>query len=215
MKVKVKVIFIPGLIRHFAKGWTEEQLISGRVQTIGREVLDVEMQDASTLLQLAQAVQDKWGTPIDKMAFRYKGQTLTSAKHAKKMLTSFGIVDPSTVLLSAGEPKQHQSATLEGSGLALRERDSTQVITTTVDPDAPAPPNPKGQSDSADGKAEDGQQPVDPFSGRSYRVNGPSDIAPPPSVAPASGGRATGSTPSTEQRRALAAQAAMRRANAH
>ena len=32
-------------------------------------------------------------------------------------------------------PVWAQSATLEGGGMALRERDPTQVITTTVDPD--------------------------------------------------------------------------------
>jgi hypothetical protein len=51
--------------------------------------------------------------------------------------------------------------------------------------------NHTGQSDSIPQKSEDVQQPVDPFSGRSYRVNGPSDIVPPPSAAPASGGGAT------------------------
>ena len=57
-------------------------------------MIDIELQEVSSLNQLAQAVEDKWGTPVDDMAFRYKGQTLTAAKHGKQVRLALTWRDP-------------------------------------------------------------------------------------------------------------------------
>mmetsp|Transcript_20161 Transcript_20161/g.44155 ORF Transcript_20161/g.44155 Transcript_20161/m.44155 type:complete len:221 (+) Transcript_20161:153-815(+) len=218
--MKLTLVFIPGLMRHLATGWTEDQLISGRIHTIGKEVITIELQEASTLLQVAQAVEDRWGVPIEDMAFRFKGQTLTASKHGKKKLKAVGVTQEPlcTFLLSAGEPKQAQRKTLGGAGGALCERDPTQVITTTIDPDAP-PTNPTNEStvpSTMQSQRQAVPQGVHAFSGRSYSLSSATSYSKPSNCTKrmsSSGSAEVGTMPSLEQRRALALRAALSRAN--
>ena len=62
--IKVIIVHIPALARHLAAGWSEDQLLSGRVHTVGRTELDVRLARGATLLQLAQAVEDAWGVDV-------------------------------------------------------------------------------------------------------------------------------------------------------
>ena len=81
-----------------------------RIHTVGKEVVDIEIQEASTLLHVAQAVEDKWGTPVDDMAFRFKGQSLTPAKHGKKVrLPNIGC-DACELLARLSATTPHESA---------------------------------------------------------------------------------------------------------
>ena len=57
-------MYIAGLVRHLSKGWSEEQLVSGRVAVLGREEADFALAGAMpTLWDLALAVQDRQGVP--------------------------------------------------------------------------------------------------------------------------------------------------------
>ena len=47
--LRLRVVFVPNLLRHTACGWTEYQLVTGRVHVLGRETLDLSLAAASTL----------------------------------------------------------------------------------------------------------------------------------------------------------------------
>ena len=93
----VHIVHIPALQRHLAGGWSEDQLLSGRVYTVGRRELDVNVKavrrrrrrrrtgggddedekEEATLMDVAEAVEDAWGCDVEDQAYRTAGGVLT------------------------------------------------------------------------------------------------------------------------------------------
>jgi hypothetical protein len=74
------IVHIPALQRHLSSGWSEDQLLSGRVYTVGRMELDVRVpvrsvrhggkEEEATLMDLAELVEDAWGCDVEEQAYR-------------------------------------------------------------------------------------------------------------------------------------------------
>ena len=135
--MNVEVVFIPDLMRHIAKGWSEDQLASGRVATLGRATLTVPLAADATLLSLALAVEDAWGTAVAEQAFRWRGSSLAprDPEAAARRLVDLGMPLPPAraprVLMSAGAPADHAHAggAQGGTATALRSPTVVEVIT--------------------------------------------------------------------------------------
>ena len=131
--MNVEVVFIPDLLRHIAKGWSEDQLLTGRVATLGRATLSVALAEDATLLALARAVEDAWGTAVADQAFRWRGNSLAlrDTEVAARRLVDLGMPLPPAraprVLMSAGAPASVQAAGGAEARTATTLRSPTQV----------------------------------------------------------------------------------------
>jgi len=166
--MNVEVVFIPDLLRHIAKGWSEDQLISGRVATLGRATLSVALPEDATLLALARAVEDAWGTALADQAFRYRGNSIAprDTETAARTLVELGMPLPPAraprVLMSAGAPANAHTAGGAQARTATTLRSPTQVEVIT-------------QEALTAGVAEETAHPapaaVTPFTGASHSLN--------------------------------------------
>mmetsp|Transcript_47728 Transcript_47728/g.91223 ORF Transcript_47728/g.91223 Transcript_47728/m.91223 type:complete len:232 (-) Transcript_47728:170-865(-) len=217
----VKVIFIPGLMRHLAKGWTEDQLLTGRVHTLGKEEMELQMPIAANLGHLASEVELTWGVPVSDQAFRYHGTTLIPSKDSAKKLDHLGAGGKCSLLMSAGQPNLGTSNSQGLGGRAVLERDPTQVLTTTVETESSSDRHKdEGRgSEATRGSAHHSGQSAKShetkvFSGKSYQLGSTSSSTMPGTYA------TNPSSPvfayeecndALEKRRSLAAMAASRR----
>ena len=162
--MNVEVVFIPELLRHLAKGWSEDQLLSGRVAVLGRATVSVALAEDATLLTLARAVEDAWGTAVADQAFRWRGSSLAprDTDTAARTLVDLGMPLPPAraprVLMSAGAPTKTAAAGGAQARTATTLRSPTQVEVITQE-----------EADAA-GAAEETVQPaaVQPFTGTSH-----------------------------------------------
>ena len=172
--MNVEVVFIPDLLRHTAKGWSEDQLLTGRVATLGRATLSVRLPEDATLLALARAVEDAWGTAVDDQAFRWRGNSLAprDTETAARRLVDLGLPLPPArtprLLMSAGAPASHAQAGGAQARTATTLRSPTTVeVITQEEADAAA-----GAEEAAG--AGDATQPapaaVTPFTGASHTL---------------------------------------------
>ena len=166
--MNVEVVFIPELLRHLAKGWSEDQLLSGRVAVLGRATVSVALAEDATLLTLARAVEDAWGTAVADQAFRWRGSSLAprDTDTAARTLVDLGMPLPPAraprVLMSAGAPAKAAAAGGAQARTATTLRSPTQVEVITQE-----------KADAA-GAAEETVQPalaVQPFTGTSHFLN--------------------------------------------
>lgn len=194
--MNVEVVFIPDLLRHIARGWSEDQLVSGRVATLGRTSLSLQLAADATLLTLARAVEDAWGVAVADQAFRWRGNSLAprDAETAARRLVDLGMPLPparaARVLMSAGAPagSARAAGAQGGTATALRSPTTVEVITqeeadAESAPEGPAPP-----------------PAVTPFSGASNTLGA--------AAASASATAADELTPAQRRERAAAAAAA-------
>ena len=214
--LRVRVVYIAGLARHLSKGWSEDQLVSGRVAVLGREEADFTLAEESpTLGDLALAVQDRWGAAIKDQAYRGSGRTLVPSRPEDAALNLRGFIPrvagtPGAtalkagarvdlrILLSAGKAGTEgmTAADGSGSGTATRERGvPTSVLTCSAaeadaSSSADAAAAPPAQAAAAGGVA---------FAGRGQRLGGATSAS---------------AAPSPADRRQAAADAAARRAAA-
>jgi hypothetical protein len=189
--MEVHVVFVPSLVRHLAAGWSEDQLITGRVATLGRESLTLSLPvEGATLLNLAHGVEDAWGVAVEDQAFRWRGATLVpgAGDSGKRALTELGFPSPparpARVLLSAGAPAPAgggPAAPTGGLATAVRALTQVEVLTEEAPPPAPPPlvlrpppgapaaaappPPPDGAADGATAAP-----PPQPFAGQSRRL---------------------------------------------
>ena len=111
------------------KGWSEHQLLTGVVQTLGRLQLDLRLPLLATDLELAQAVEDAWGVSVAEQAYRWRCTTLTVDLQAPRPLAELAFGASQRLLLSSGSPASAGVALAPGSGTATALRSPTQVVT--------------------------------------------------------------------------------------
>ena len=195
--MNVEVVFIPDLLRHIAKGWSEDQLLTGRVATLGRATLSVAVAEDATLLALARAVEDLWGTAVADQAYRWRGNSLAlrDTEVAARRLVDLGMPLPPAraprVLMSAGAPANVHTAGGTQARTATTLRSPTQVeVITQEEADAEGAAEETAQSAPAAPAA------VTPFTGASHTL-----------AASASTSAAAELTPAERRERAAAAAA--------
>ena len=167
--MNVEVVFIPDLLRHIAKGWSEDQLLTGRVATLGRATLSVAVAEDATLLALARAVEDLWGTAVADQAYRWRGNSLAlrDTEVAARRLVDLGMPLPPAraprVLMSAGAPANvHAAAGAAQARTATTLRSPTQVeVITQEEADAAC---------AAEETAQPAPAAVTPFTGASHTL---------------------------------------------
>jgi hypothetical protein len=197
--MNVEVVFIPDLLRHLARGWSEDQLISGRVATLGRTSLSLQLATDATLLMLARAVEDAWGVAVADQAYRWRANSLAprDAETAARRLVDLGMPLPparaARVLMSAGAPAgtARAAGAQGGTATALRSPTTVEVIT-QEEADAES---------AAEGPAQAAPPAVTPFSGASNTLAGAH-------AASTSASAAEELTPAQRRERAAAAAAA-------
>ena len=64
-ELTVRVVVIQALHRHLSAGWTEGQLLSGRIATLNRREFVVALPRSATLLDLARIVEDDNGIAVE------------------------------------------------------------------------------------------------------------------------------------------------------
>jgi hypothetical protein len=168
--MNLEVVFIPDLLRHIARGWSEDQLVSGRVATLGRTSLSLQLAADATLRTLALAVEDAWGVAVADQAFRWRANSLAprDAETAARRLVDLGMPLPparaARVLMSAGAPAGVTRTTgAQGdTATALRSPTTVEVITQEE----------ANAESAAEGPAQAAPPAVTPFSGASNTLAG-------------------------------------------
>mmetsp|Transcript_561 Transcript_561/g.1043 ORF Transcript_561/g.1043 Transcript_561/m.1043 type:complete len:198 (-) Transcript_561:109-702(-) len=131
-KMQLQVVFVPNLFRHIGKGWREEDIVTGRVATLGRETVSLSVREQATLMETAIALEKEWGIGVEEQTFKFGAKTLSVLEDGPKALSDLGISAGAFLLLTRGTPKQCQEKMPRANILGIRERDPTRVLTTTT-----------------------------------------------------------------------------------
>ena len=124
----VKIVYIENLMNHLGKGWTEEQLVSGKVNVLGREELTFLFppDESATVTTLALKVLDEWGSPLADQTYKFNGRALqpsTRADGETNLRTLFSGGGELVMLLSAGRGEDNMGGNGgESGGLKTKER---------------------------------------------------------------------------------------------
>jgi hypothetical protein len=135
----VRVVHIKDLLSHLGRGWTESQLLSGKVAVLGKSELTLvftEDQDA-TVLKLAERVCDEWGPAVEDQSYRIKGRALVPKISADAGVDLRMIYDGSeeNVVLLTGEGGDSKAGSGGGGsgGLKTAERSFSSTATGVVE----------------------------------------------------------------------------------
>eukprot|EP01063_Lacrimia_lanifica_P013237 TRINITY_DN1985_c0_g6_i1.p1 TRINITY_DN1985_c0_g6~~TRINITY_DN1985_c0_g6_i1.p1 ORF type:complete len:182 (+),score=53.24 TRINITY_DN1985_c0_g6_i1:87-632(+) len=128
-KMQVKVFTADRLALHLAKGWTAEQLTSGRVAVLGAKTTVVKCARGARVVDLKKAVEDAMGVDSD----------ACSVMNGRRVMTADEPVFEGTVyLLLRDEPAPAAPAAEPEEPGSLRLRDpqrcgGSRTVTTTVE----------------------------------------------------------------------------------